>query len=418
MTLKIVLAGFGVMGRHYADKLARHGQEWGVEIAALVDTRPESFDLLSMDPQKFNLPVLTDLLQRTPQYSDIGAALADHNPDILINTTNNQAHIEMIRALELCPAAQAFLTEKPLVNQTSEEAEAEIRLRDHFVSMNMVTNFSAAAAALRTWIAENPQLKLIGIDAVWGKDRRDDLRPTPGIANDIVHPVGLVQSVFGAQDWVLQNVQGLYGTLSTSRDGQSVECAYHFTMDFTTNAASVRMDTSFAWLDQARRVTGFFQDTDGSYKVAELFLDEANAQGSGKRADFFRIYDVPADVSDARLSYESPLATEDKIARFLQLSIAAYKSGAPAAEYGLVGLAEEREIGKIYGVLYPCTDKAGLLADPHLHVKEFDPAQSPKVPLFSRLDQVSLVELKSRIESFKPASAAPSGPASRPAPAP
>ena len=399
MTIKILLAGFGTMGKYYAEKLSEHTAAWDIELVGIVDTSEAAFDLAQADGRKFKTDILADVLQKTPSFKTMDEALSTTQPQIIINTTNSSAHIDIIRALAQYPRT-GFLTEKPLVDKLIEEQEAFERLSGHFVSMNMITNFSLAAAGLRTWISENPQLKLIGLDAVWGKDRRTDTRPTPGVASDIVHPIGLMQSVFNAQDWHLQEAQGLYGTLSTDRNGQPVDCVYDYKTSFMTDVAPVKIDCSFAWQDQARRVTGFFQDTDGSYKIAELFLDEADDRASGKRADFFRIYDVSADFKDVSFVYESPLASDDKLSAYLGQSIKAFREGAPAAAYGLTSLAEEYDIGRMYGLLHPSGDKSDLFNQSHLGLIEKDAALSPKTPAFHRMDQASLTEIRKRIESF------------------
>lgn len=418
MSTKILIAGFGTMGKYYAEKLWVHAPDWGVALAGIADISSEAFDLTKVDSRKYKTDILATVLQLAPQFSTVEEALLVVKPQIIINATNSPAHIEIIRVLGQYPDVSGFLTEKPLVDQLLEEREAFERLSGHFVSMNMITNFSVAATGLRDWLAQHPQLKLIGLEGVWGKDRRADTRPTPGIASDIIHPIGLMQSVFDAHNWQLQKANGLYGTLSTDRQGQAVECVYHYTTSFMTSVAPVRMDCSFAWQDQARRVSGFFQDDDGSYKIAELFLDEADDRVSGKRTDFFRIYDLSADFQDLRLVYESLLSSDDKLTAYLGQSIHAFHQAAPAAVYGLTGLAEEYDIGRMYGLLHPSDDKADLLNQPHIMIRDADPADSDKKPKFSRIDQASLPELKDRFAAFRPSYIPSLTPASRPAPAP
>ena len=394
MSTKILLAGFGTMGRYYADAVIKNAAAWNVELVGIVDT----------DPAR-----VADLPDSVPFFQDIRDALGQTGPQLVINATNNESHIDIIRALEAHPEVKGFLAEKPLVNSGPEEVEATARLATHFVSMNMITNFSAASIGLKEWVDANPRLKLIGLEGVWGKDRRADTRPTPGIANDIVHPVGLMQSIFNVRNWDLKRADGLYGTLSTDRAGNKVDCVYQYDLAFDTDVAPVRMDCSFAWKQQARRVSAFFEKPDGGYTAAELFLDEA---GEGGRSDFFCIHDISADFKTASCIYESPRAMDNKLAAYVERSLRVLRGEAPAESSGLIGLQEEEAIGAVYNLLYPSGNRADLMKCAHLNIADVSPQDAPVVPGLPALDQETAAGLEKRIRAFTPQTAKPvNGPA-------
>jgi len=416
MRTKILLAGFGTMGKFYAEKLACNADVWNIEIAGIVDTAPESFNL-GVKSGVNDEALLGRILNTVPRFSDIDDALHQTNPDVIINATNSESHIKIIRALERYPAVKGFLTEKPLVNTSGEEDEAVKRLSSFFVSMNMITNFSAAALELKEWVRDNPQMKLIGLEGVWGKDRRADKRPTPGIASDIVHPVGLIQSIFNTGSWNLKEAKGLYGHLSTDRSNNALNCVYQYDISFVTDVAPVRMNCSFAWAAQSRCIRGFFEKPEGGYVIAELFLDERQGGGAAGRGDFIRIYDVLADVRNVALAYESPQAVDDKLSVYLERSLRVLRGEIPVADGGLVGLAEEKAIGHVYGLLAPAADRDELLKNTHLQIMEIHPDNAPKEPRFLSVAQSSVDDLKSRIVAFKNVSSAIPAP-SQPVPSP
>lgn len=383
--MKAVLAGFGHQGKSYAEKFSRHADEWGVTLAGIVDPSPSA---LASAPA-------------VAHHTDIDQALSAIKPDIVINTANNEAHIDIIRALERHPSVRGYLTEKPLVGEAENEAEATARLNGYFVSMNMVTNFSEAAGALREWHQENPQWKLVGIDSVWGKDRRADTRPTTGIANDIVHPVGLVQSIFSPADWTLHDkAQGLYGELSRDRDGNDLRCVFHYRAKFQTDIAPVLIDASYAWKDQQRSVTAFFHSGGADYIAAELFLD-APEEDSKRRSDFLRLSTLDKDFVP-RVLDEGARSSQDKLESFLRNSFEAFRSGTPSSEAGLVGLPEEKAIGEVYALLHPGQDWNTLSADENLNIWEADANEPsvPRVPVTQPLADTDPSAIRARISRF------------------
>lgn len=388
--MKIVLAGYGHQGKTYAAKIAANAKAWGVDLAAIVDTSAATLSQAAHDYEGAGL------------YQEIDHALVEVKPDIVINTANNEAHIEIIRALERHPSVRGYLTEKPLVGNPADEEEAVQRLRNYFVSMNMITNFSQAAEEMRDVYQNNPEWKLIGIDTVWGKDRRNDTRPTTGIANDIVHPVGLIQSIFKPIAWSIYGpAQGLYGDLSQDRDGNTLSCVFQYRAKFNTDIAPVVMDCSYAWGSQHRRVTAFLQKED-RYLAAELFLDEPE-QGSTHRSDFLRLSGFDKSFKPAVLD-EGSRSTRDKLETYLRKSFKAFKEGLSPTEAGLVGLPEEKQIGKVFGILHPSTDWKDLYNDPNLYITDASPNSPmvPKHPSIKTVAESDSAALQFRLSHFGP----------------
>jgi hypothetical protein len=341
--------------------------------------------------------MLSSALNHVPRFENIDDALLATRPDMVLNAANNEGHIEVIRALQYHPDVKGFLGEKPLVGDERDEAEAHDHLRGRFVSMNMVTNFSEAVSDLRAWIGNNPQIELVGIDAVWGKDRTNDMRPTPGIVNDIVHPVGLIQAIYGVDQWNLQDrAKGHQGVLSIDRDGKTVDCVYHYRAAFHTNAAPVRLDCSFGWKDQVRRVSAFYKDKEGQYYATDLFLDEPEKENPKKRSDFFEVWKLSDGLRPEKLLHRSNPSSADKLERFVLSSVKGFRSGTPEARAGLVGLKEEVTLGKVFGLLHPSDFKAAK----HLRIESVPVAEDTKVPDFSPLGYASTRELKERIDTL------------------
>ena len=398
MTTKIVLVGFGIMGKAYAEKLVKNMTKWDAELIAIVDPRDAAFDLKGTRQEA----TLKDVLPYIKRYDDLETALAERKPDIVLNAANNEAHIEIIRSLGGHPNVDTYLTEKPLVGEDENLHEAEQRLRTLMVSMNMVTNFSRAAIGMKEWLAQHKELNLIGIDAVWGKDRRTDTRPTPGIVNDIVHPVGLVQSIFGATEWSLHSpAQGFYGLLSTDRDGRENNCVYHYKAAFNTNIAPVRMDASFGWREQARRVTAFLCDSaERDFYSVELFLDEKNSTDEKQRGDYFQVYALNDAFRPVKLVHRSEFTTADKIESFLERSLMVRDGKLPLQQAGLTGLKEDAVLSKVFGMLHPGADLAALKASPNLVIERRDVERADLSPAFTNIDYAPIAEIGDRVKAL------------------
>ena len=397
---KVVLAGFGVMGKYYAEKLAHHADEWGVELAGIVDLDSRAYDLSTTDGRVRDIPLLQKILDTTTRYDNIDAALVASKADIVINVASSYAHIDIIRALERHPSVRAFLTEKPLVESPQDQGEAADRLRKYFVSMNMITNFSKAAQQFQNW-TELEAKPLVGIDAVWGKDRRNDKRPTPGIASDIVHPVGLIQSIFNVSQWSMRGkAQGLYGNLSTDRDGKELNCVFHYSAKFATDVAPIWFDCSYAWKEQQRRITAFFRDGK-RYVGYELFLDDL--ANNGRRGDYVRVSEIPADFSRPTVIDITQHTHDDKLKMYLERSFAAFGQGNKPSAAGLIGLDEEQNLGKIFGMLHPSDDRDILMKSPDIAISDADPdaPHTPRHPVFPTIKDSTPEQLRWRIERFR-----------------
>lgn len=380
MTDRVFIAGYGVMGQRYLQKLRRYQDQWGIEPVGVADPR-----------------LAANVSDGVPLFPQLSDGLHITKPDIVINATSSASHLDVFYDISQCPTVKAVLTEKPLVEFGHEEEAAHDLLAGKFVSMNQVTNFGRNVDFLKGWMEDNSDsLTLIGVDSAWGKNRRKDDRPTPGIASDMVHPAGLMQAIFGMDAWPILHGNGFYGTLSTDRARNRVDCVYAYHLGCITPKGPARFDASYAWQDKTRRLTAFFNDAaDGDYKIAELSFDED--MGEKRQADFFRLYSFDGRGID-RLREETVIHS-DKLSQFLSKSFNAYQDAILPEKAGLVGLRAEKSIGGFYAPLVPASiDVPGIAS---LLIQRIAPDRTPPSSHFPAIAHCPVHLLRARIGTLR-----------------
>ena len=306
MTLKIVIAGYGVMGQSYVknfervQEVAKRDYGLDIEISAIADK----------DAQKMTLIDAAGY----PAYDDYQNAINHTKPDLVINALNDSLHYDFFKFIEQSDV-KGVISEKPFTETLDEAVALKSCFDDRFLSLNLVENYSEIIPIYETEMARQytDGLKLIGIEGVWGKDRTQDTRPTQGIISDMIHPMGLFMRIFDVDNFKTLRSKAVQGPLMQKCDNpdvrqKDVKFENHVAM-VTGNGTPVRLDCSYAWRKQEdspmknaqdRRITGYYSAGEDSNIRAVEFTFDSPFGGS----DTVRIYDINTENGEAALLAE------------------------------------------------------------------------------------------------------------------
>lgn len=226
---------------------------------------------------------------RLKNFSGIDDALAAVSPQVALMAFNDDQHIDAFRALfRNAPQLQAVLSEKPLTALLSDALEIETELRARYLSMNTVINFSPVFDRLQELLPSFGDVKPIGFDAIWGKNRTGDTRPSIGVPSESVHALSVVSDMFAQGALTLESGAAKSGYLSV----KATDVIYDMHAVFrTAEALPMRFHASYVFTEQHRRVTAWYEAADKSLLAVELDFD---VKHEGKNADRLRIHKIDA----------------------------------------------------------------------------------------------------------------------------
>ncbi|MEE4488980.1 hypothetical protein [Streptomyces sp. BE230] len=203
------------------------------------------------------------------RFASVEEALDRFQPDIICNTTNEIAHVEVFKRLEDYPRS-LVLTEKPLAHDEISSSRSADYLSRHLVSMNLVERFSPIVERVRAWIRQlSADVTVIKVEANWGKNRVFDPRPTSGVMSEAVHAVDLVDILFA-------------NLTETRWDGFLTEADYassgawlpeSFSAAGFSRDSRITLSSSFAWPQRIRSIHAMLRSEDRVYSVLMNFDD-------------------------------------------------------------------------------------------------------------------------------------------------
>lgn len=278
----VLVLGAGVMGQRHISSLREIAEKvlkpQGITLdIAAVDRKAEARQALPAD---------------VTAYADIDSALVAQKPDIALMAFNDDQHIDAFRKLFAdCPDLKAVLTEKPLTEHLREAREIEPELRNRYLSMNTVINFSPVFDRLHDVLPDIEKqmggLKPMGFEAIWGKSRTADTRPSIGVPSESVHALSVITDMMGHSRLSLEAGGAKKGYLSTG----AVDVIYEVDAQFRSGktGAPVSFHASYVFDQQYRKVTAFYNADNGGVLAVEMDFD---VKHNGQNADQLRIYSI------------------------------------------------------------------------------------------------------------------------------
>lgn len=146
---------------------------------------------------------------------DIKTALAEIKPDIVIVSTTDLRHYQVL--LELNDYTGFVICEKPLVTQYDnlQNISAAIANKSGFC-LNLIERYSEVTTIMKNYVDEK-KLNLIRANFQWGKDRLNDKRNTCGVISEIIHGLDLIRHICNpSADYSIRNVSGCTSDFSIS----------------------------------------------------------------------------------------------------------------------------------------------------------------------------------------------------------
>lgn len=318
----VLVLGAGVMGQRHIASL--------IEIAdKVLAPRGITLDIAAVDRRD---EARSSLPSRVASFADMDAALAAQKPDIAVMAFNDDEHVPAFRKLfAVCPDVQAVLTEKPLTEHLRDARELEPELRKRYLSMNTVINFSPVFDRLKEVMpqidAAHGGLKPLGFEAIWGKNRTADTRPSIGVPSESVHALSIITDMFGHARLSLEQGAAKKGYLST----KATDVIYEIDSTFRSGKTGVpvQFHASYVFDSQHRKVTAYYSAGNGDAVAVELDFD---VKHNGQNADRLRVHRIDrASGAVATLIDEHPaqivngaapgLLRADRITAFNSLSM-------------------------------------------------------------------------------------------------
>ena len=175
----IGLIGFGSAGGRFLRTIIyRQSKVGDVKLLAVCDTNQKNFEMCK------EIGVKT--------YSNVKEMLIAENYDIIIVTTNEDSHYQIICAInKYSKNCKRIIVEKPLVQQFEQAVSIQNMFDNEDISVHFVERYSPIIPKLMDWIYEN-NLKICRATFFWGKYRLHDMRPTIGVTSEISHPIDLI----------------------------------------------------------------------------------------------------------------------------------------------------------------------------------------------------------------------------------
>lgn len=243
---------------------------------------------------------LTALDDEVKKFTHIGEALLEINPKIVVVTTNETTHFDVLRAV--AAPNRIIICEKPLTSTLDEANQILPDMRSTLLSLNLVERFSPIITAFRQWQKENLVLTCQRVEAFWGKYRIANSRPTMGVLSEIIHPIDLVDYIFGFEGWKVHSVTGTSSDFSVDRSPK------HDSIDvlFKTDNFPVLVHSSFVWPERARQIVAIMRD-----EAHNLYLVTFDFDNPHWDCDQLKIYSIDATSGYRHLIYSNETRNVD-----------------------------------------------------------------------------------------------------------
>lgn len=284
----VVVVGAGVFGSKHINALSKHEAiNERVRVAAIVDTDPQA--LLNQIGKTssalyWNVSTATKAQQQTyknltPEdqalitpIESVADVIRLEEANTLVNATSTPSHISVledalsVRDLAQIPLITTIFQEKPIAEHLADAQEIAQTVRDHNIRfcVNSVLAFSPVWGTFDYFHekAKNEGFELISVDCSYGKNRTNDTRPATNgwTGMDGFHPLDIIGRVVDEKIDINYS-KGHHGFLAekASEDGHvmhSYECEGY------AGDVELRLEGSFAWDEQVRRVQFYYQSED------------------------------------------------------------------------------------------------------------------------------------------------------------
>ncbi|MDX7991053.1 Gfo/Idh/MocA family oxidoreductase [Xenorhabdus littoralis] len=152
-------------------------------------------------------------------FKNISDALIHFSPEIIIISTNDDNHFEVIK--ELSHYQGFIICEKPLITANDNLEDTCYALENcHGFALDLVERYSKTTQTLKNLVKEN-NWSLIRASFYWGKNRINDYRPTCGVISEIIHALDLVEWIY-PQEGELEIASSLVTCSDFSISGEEV----------------------------------------------------------------------------------------------------------------------------------------------------------------------------------------------------
>ncbi len=305
--MNMLVMGHGKMGAPHLAALARFGNwmeaQHGIRL---------NIGVVDQDPAK-----LASVPAHIATYPSVDDALYHFAPQQplhgIVAAFNDKYHADAYRAVfAKRPEVSFILAEKPITETIEETRELYPAFASRYVSLNTIINFSPAfdaynkdKAALE---AKYGALTPIGYQAVWGKDRTQDARPTIGVRSEAIHALGVVQEVLAQDHLVLNSGSLKAGYLAAG--AQDVPFDADLKLQTEKLRTPVDFHCSYELPTQARRVVQYLRSAKGEVFAAEFNFD-AVKQERGGALDEISFYKIdPVTGRSQLLSQHTPTSID------------------------------------------------------------------------------------------------------------
>nr|WP_315423525.1 Gfo/Idh/MocA family oxidoreductase [uncultured Pedobacter sp.] len=248
LNYKTLIIGYGYSGKRFLQTLNHLTNEENISFEiAIVDNNPSAF---------FNLD------NNYGQYNEIQQALEDFIPEIVIVAVNEKFHFSILKNLANS-STKLVLCEKPLV-ETIEQLEylQTINFKP-LLSLNLVERFSPILTEFFKWKNSLTDPITKKVEFFWGKNRVKDHRPTIGVISEIIHPLDLIQYMFGLKEIKFQNAISISSDFSVS--GEDVTDSLN--VIGKSNDCIISGHSSFVWVHRHREIIAFIRDLEDTYRI-------------------------------------------------------------------------------------------------------------------------------------------------------
>lgn len=199
--------------------------------------------------------------------NDLGKALTELSPTVVCVTVSERSHGAVFTRLGQLSRA-LILSEKPFAASLQEGRQAASLIEHHGFSMNLVERFSPIVRECMSWMAAEGPFETVKIESFWGKHRIGDPRPTMGVVSEIIHPLDLIQHIFGIGSLKVIAASGLVSDFSPGAEGILDSVDLHA----VANDVPVLLHSSFSWHDRIRRIAALiWSSTKGLFRLEMVF---------------------------------------------------------------------------------------------------------------------------------------------------
>ena len=229
-------------------------------------------------------------------FSSLQQALNKIRPETVIVTVNEAEHFKVLNLL-LRNNIQRIICEKPLT-ETVQQSELLSELGQRMLSLNLIERFSPVCNCYFRWIEAHPNFKVVRVESHWGKCRILDPRPTIGVLSEIIHPLDLVEYLFGYQEVKIREIFAVESNYAISGDLllDSIDVV------LSTPYFPVIVRSSFVWARRERTVSAILVDSLNRKYVARFEFD--NPQWDCDCLEIYRVGDSDTSVKEVLFKAE------------------------------------------------------------------------------------------------------------------